>query len=263
MVNYAKKFGFSKELLEKWQDKEIFLKGKKDINIILVHGWSSIIRQVLPLGKQLNKKGYWVSIPKLLGHSSRPEDLESVTGDDWLKNIIYEIKKQKQKNKTHKIILVGISMGGNLCLLASLKEKVDGIVLIGTPVHLQGHWSIKIFSIIMPLFKKYVKKKTPKGVIVDKSLSYQYFPTKNMKEVLLVIKKAVFSLYKVTSPILILQAKNDFFVTKYSPWVIYKNVGSKFKETHWIHTESENHVPQENIEIDKVVEKINNFIKKL
>ncbi len=263
MIDYAKKFGVSKETLKKWKSEEIYLKGPRDTLIILVPGWSVVTRQLVPLAKKLNNTGYTVKCLKLSGHGTKPEDLNGVRWQDWVKNVVSEIRRSKKNNEFNKIIIGGVSMGGNVCLLASLQESVDGIILIGTPVHLKGHLLIKISSRVMPLFRRYTKKVRPRNIFFNENDSYQYFPTKNVKEVLYTIEESVKYLKEVIAPVLILQAKNDFFVTKYSPWVIYKNVSSKIKEMCWIHTDSENHVPQEGIEVNKVSKVIERFMEKL
>jgi carboxylesterase len=263
MTDYAKKFGISKEVLKKWNSKEIYLKGAMDTLIILVPGWSAVTRQVEPLAKKLNNAGYSVKCLQLAGHGTRPEDLERVKSQEWVKSVVKEIKKSKSSKKFNKIIIGGVSMGGNVCLLASLQEKVDGIILIGTPVHLKGHLLIKFSSKVMPLFRKYTKKVRPRNIFFNEKDSYQYFPTKNMQEVLHTIEGSVKQLKEVVAPILILQTKNDFFVTKYSPWIIYKNVSSKVKEMCWIHTNSENHVPQEGIEVNRASKIMEQFIIRL
>ena len=52
-------------------------------------------------------------------------------------------------------------------------------------------------------------------------------------------------------------------MTKYSPWIIYKNVSSKTREMRWIHTDSENHIPQDGVEVKKVSIAIGKFIEEL
>jgi carboxylesterase len=260
MKSYAEKFGISQEILESWKNEEIYLEGHKKVLIILIPGWSAVTRQVLPLAKRLNEAGYTVKGLKLSGHGTRPEDLEGVRQEDWVVDMVREIRVCKKSGKFDKIIIGGVSMGGNVCLLASLQEKIDGIILIGTPVHLKGQLLIKIYSKIMPLFKMYTKKAFPRNIFINERDSYQYFPIQNMKEVLAMIEESVRFLKKVVAPILILQTKNDFFVTKYSPWIIYKNVSSKIREMRWIHTNSENHVPQGIVEVDKTTQVIEQFV---
>ncbi|HIP47850.1 MAG TPA: hypothetical protein EYG92_02655, partial [Lutibacter sp.] len=204
-----------------------------------------------------------VKILKLSGHGTRPEDLEGVKWHDWVEDVVSEVKVCKKSGEFDRIVIGGVSMGGNICLLTSLQERVNGLILIGTPVHLKGHLLIKVFSKTMPFFRKYTKKVRPRNIFFNEKDSYQYFPTKNMKEVLHTIEESVDSLKEVVAPILILQTKNDFFVTKYSPWIIYKNVSSKVREMRWIHTNSDNHVPQKGVEVDKTAEVIEQFIEGL
>ena len=261
MVDYAKKFGVSGSTLKAWKSDEIYLKGSSRTIVILIPGWSVVTRQLLPLAKKINNMGHTVKCLRLSGHGTRPEDLTGVRWQDWVGDVVNKIKESKKSKEFDKIIIGGVSMGGNVCLLASLQESVDGIILIGTPVHLKGHLLIKISSRIMPLFRKYTKKIRPRSIFFNEKDSYQYFPIKNIKEVLYIIEKSVKSLKKIVVPVLILQAKNDFFVTKYSPWVIYKNISSRTKKICWIDTASENHVPQEGIEVDRTAEAIEQFLK--
>lgn len=262
-INYAEKFGFSKKIVEGWRDEEIFLKGNGDTLIILIPGWSAIPSQFSLLAGELNKKGFWVNVIKISGHATRPEDLYGISHGDWINDVIKAIKKSRKREEIKKVVLAGVSMGGNLCLLASLKEKVDAIILIGTPVHLKGHFQAKMVSIFLPFFKKYMKKTYPNNIVYYPEDSYQYFPTKNIREVLLTIRNSVFLLKKVVAPILILQTREDFFVTKYSPWIIYKNVSSKIKKMQWIATKKESHVPRGGEELGEVVETIEKFLRRI
>jgi carboxylesterase len=262
MKNYGKKFGFSTEVMKQWQSEPLFLEGKNDVLIILVHGWTLNSQQMLPIAKVLNQKGYSVSLPLLSGHGGRPEDLNGVKWSDWEGDIVREVQKRKQEKKYNKIFIGGTSMGGNACLLAALQERVAGIILLGTPVHFKNHFFFKIGGLLLPLFKKYAKKRRPQGIKFKAENSYQYFPTTNVNQVLLLIRRSVFSLKRIKVPILILQASNDFFIAKYSPWIIYKNVSSKIKKMRWIYTDSENHVPQGEEALQSAKE-IDRFVKEV
>ncbi len=258
----GKQFNFPPEVMAQWRGKKHFLEGENGILIILIHGWTRPPRQMLPLAKILNGFGYSVSLPLLSGHGSVPEDLEGVVWSDWVKDIRQEIEKQRRKKKYRKIIVGGSSLGGTISLLVSLVMDVDGLILIGTPVHFKNHLSIKLSSLIMPFFKRYIKKRTPKNIKIDPSSGYQYMPTKNVREVLLAVRKSVFNLKKVKAPVIILQNREDFFVAKYSPWIIYKNVSSEIKKIVWIDSKSENHIPQDK-ENRLIAKAINDFFKKI
>lgn len=239
-------FGFTNEDIRLWQDKPFLLEGKKDTAVIIFHGWSALPKQAKPLAEFINGQGYLTYVPLLTGHGTHPDDLLTVKGEMWVKDVENAIKLVRQKKHIKKIVLVGISLGGNISLLASLNKKVDGIVLLGTPIHLKNHFGVWVGSILLPIFKKYIKKSYPKSIRRDldffNTTSYQYHPTINIREVLKVARRCAFSLPKIKTPLLILQTNKDYLVAKYSPWVIYNSVSSKIKKLQWIKLESEDHV---------------------
>ncbi len=237
---------FTKKDIESWQDKPFLLSGKKDTVVILLHGWSALPRQVRSLAEFINKEGYLTYAPMFSGHGTHPDDLFNVKGSDWIKDAELAIKLVKKKRYIKKVVLVGVSLGGNVALLVSQKAKVDGVALLGTPVHLKNHFGVWLGLLWLPFFKKYIKKSYPKSIQRDleflNTTSYQYYPTINVREVLDVIRKCAFSLRKVKAPILILQTNKDYLVTKYSPWVIYNSVSSKIKKLQWIKLTGKEHV---------------------
>lgn len=237
------RFGIDDETIKNWHDKPIMLKGKKNIAVVLFHGWSAFSRQLLNLARILNRKGYWVYLPLLTGHGSRPEDLETVKAGDWIKDAENAIDEIKKNHQIKNIIIGGNSMGGNLAIIGSLRREVSGLILLGTPVHIKHHFFIWITAGVLGLFNIYSKKRYPKN-IDDRypgSTSYQFVPVKSVSQCLKIIKKSVFSLARVNVPILILQTNQDYMVTKYSPWVIYNRVKSKIKKLQWVQSKYDNH----------------------
>lgn len=240
------KFGFTQSEMDEWKDKPFLLPGDKETAVILLHGWSAMARQVRPLAKFINKQGFLVYAPLFKGHGTRPEDLLEVKKEDWVLDVNQAIEKIRQQKGIKNIVLAGVSMGGNAAILASIEKKVEGIILLGTPIHLKNHFGVWLGSIFVPFFKKFLKKNYPKGVskkptFVEET-SYQYYPTISVRETLKITRAAAFSLTKVTAPILILQTSKDYIVAKYSPWVIYNSVSSKIKKMQWIKIQEEDHV---------------------
>ena len=258
------RFGIEDEKVRQWQDNSIELEGKNEIAIILIHGWSAFPRQMLDLGKKLKEKGYWIFIPRLKGHGRTPEDLESVTAENWIRNIDEAVEIVRQNPKIKKICVGGNSMGGNLALLAGAKKQADAIFILGAPVHIRHHFFIWILSRILGYFNLYSKKTYPKKIKGDYpgETSYQFFPIRSVAECLKVIKKSVFSLPKITAPILILQTNLDYMVTKYSPWVIYNLVKSKTKKLRWIQSKYQNHTMMGE-EMNEAGEMVGNFLKEI
>ncbi len=239
-------FGFTKEDLIRWQDSSFMLQGKKETAVIIFHGWSALPKQTRSLAEFINKQGYLTYSPLFKGHGTHPDDLADARKEDWLNDAKLAIEKVKTQKGIKKVVLVGISLGGNISLLISQKMKVDGVVLLGTPIHFKNHFGVWIASIFVPFFKKYLKKSYPKSIQRDfdflNTTSYQYYPTKSVREVLRSMRSCSFSLPKVTTPTFILQTSKDYIVAKYSPWVIYNSIGSKVKKLQWIKLQKEDHV---------------------
>ncbi|MFW5884844.1 MAG: alpha/beta hydrolase [Patescibacteria group bacterium] len=235
-------------------------KGDKKTVVVIIHGWTANTEQVNPLAEDLNKLGYPVCAPLLKGHGTKPEDLERVKWSEWLldvENAISEVKKYFPDKKIH---LVGISLGGNLALLASLDKKIDGVTLLGTPIYLQNHYWTFFLMKLAGIFKKYIHKKYPGSVSKAKKVSYSYFPVKSAQESIKLIKKTGRQLGSVRVPVLIIQTNNDYMVASYSPWIVYNRIGSKIKKLHWIQVEKETHISLDENTSD-YTSAINNFIK--
>lgn len=245
-IIFMPKFDFTAEQIAEWRDEPLFLTGTKNCGIILIHGWSSIPKQIKPLALFLHQQGYTVSIPMLKGHGTQPEDLEQATFQDWMEDVEQAVMNMKKQPGIEKVVIAGASMGGNLALLVSLKLPIDGLITIGTPVHLKNHLGTWCGTMLLSPFRKYIKKRYPKKVSQEKAAleatSYQYFPITSAKESLIAMRQSVFALHRVTAPILIIQTTSDYLIAKYSSWVIYNLVSSKIKKIYWVKSENSSHV---------------------
>ncbi|MEA2007466.1 MAG: alpha/beta fold hydrolase [Patescibacteria group bacterium] len=258
------KLGFTEQQVASWKDKSYYFKGTSNVAVVLVHGWTATPKQIFPIAKAINEERHTVSMPLLAGHGTKPEDLESVVAEQWIDDVRKAIEDVRNRAGVEKVLVGGVSMGGNLGMIVSLETKVDGIILIGTPVHLKNHVWVWIGSKIVPMFVKYGKKGYPKMVPNNelRKTTYQYFPTINVRQCLKIIKKATYSLKKITAPILVLQTSSDSVVAKYSPWVIFNSVKSEIKKLQWIKSKNNNHV-MNTTEVSDSIFVIKNFIEEI
>lgn len=234
------------------------MKGESRIGVLLLHGWTSPAEELLPLAEYLNSFGYTVSAPLLLGHGTRPEDLEHVTWKDWLSQSKNELEKLEKFSD--KIFVGGISMGGDLAMILSDDETVAGIITMGTAVRYKLHILAKISLFFMGLTKKYRNKYYPPWVrkqMKDRKV-YMRYPIESAKEVVRLSEVARKFLPQISKPILIMQSDADHMVSKSSPRIIFDGVKSTVKEIFWI--ENAYHVFAGE---KKVWEKIGNFISQI
>jgi len=238
-------------------------KGDNNIAIIIIQGWTSYLRQINPLAKSLNQKGYWIYAPVLSGHNSSPEKLEGITWQNWQEDVIRAIDKIKKLKQIKKVFIIGVSFGGNLAILTSKKKKVDGIILISTPIFLRDHYWTIFSAKILSLFKKNIEKRYSKRLIhkIRKPTSYTSFPIQSSLECFKLIKESRKALSFIDIPFFIIQTKKDYLVAPYSPWLMYNKIKSTEKSLYWMETE-------EGVHIDFVTNPeqygkvIDNFIKK-
>ena len=257
------KFGFTQQQVEAWRDESYLLKGDKNVGVVLLHGWSSIPSQVRPVANRLNKHGYWVSVPRLTGHGTKPEDLEDAKEEDWINDLIGAVEELEGQPEITKIIVGGVSLGGNIAMLANKRINTQGYIFMGTPVFLKNHFGVWLGLKLFPLFKKYAKKDYPRGVSKDfvATTSYQYYPISSAAEAVKVIRHSLKMLRKIKKPVLILQTSRDFLVSKSSPWILYNSILSRDKKMQWIKARHNGHVIDES-DVDDSISIIINFLKK-
>ncbi|MDI6777612.1 MAG: alpha/beta fold hydrolase [Patescibacteria group bacterium] len=235
-----------------------FLRGNKNIGILLLHGWTSPPDELLPLAKYLNSFGWTVYAPLLLGHGTKPEDLEHVKWKDWLSQSREELEKLKEHSE--KIFVGGISMGGNLAMMISKDESVAGIFTMGAAMRYKLHNLAKIALFFMGLTKTYRRKYYPPWVRkkMGNRKVYMYYPIESAKEVVRLAEATGAFLPQITKPILVMQSTSDHMVSKKSPKMILEGVKSKIKEIFWI--ENAYHVFASNKDVHK---RIGEFISRV
>jgi carboxylesterase len=236
----------------------IWLEGSSEIGVLLFHGWTALPEEFSELAHHLHRKGYWVSVPLLRGHGTKPEDLKDVMRADWIWDAKNDLDQLRKKCK--KIIVGGISMGGDLALLLSEENRVAGVILLAAPIKFKFHSMAKIALYFMGLNKVYRKKYFPKKIRkkMPKRQVYSYYPIRNVKEVIRLADTARRSLSRVTKPVLVMQSTTDHMLPKRTPQQIISKIKSDVREIYWIRDAY--HVFSKD---KKVHEKISEFISRI
>ena len=100
-------------------------KGK---DIVLLHGWGQNIEMMMPLGNELQDK-YRITILDLPGFGQSDVLNQSWTMDDYVNLFGEFLKELKIKHP----ILMAHSFGGRLSIRYASRNKVDKLVLFGSP----------------------------------------------------------------------------------------------------------------------------------
>ena len=97
-------------------------------DIVLLHGWGQNIEMMKPLGEKLSKK-FRITILDLPGFGESSEPTTSLTIYDYNDILEEFLEKLKIKNP----ILIGHSFGGRISIVYASKNKVEKLVLFGSP----------------------------------------------------------------------------------------------------------------------------------
>lgn len=105
-----------------------------EVGVAVVHGFTGNPNSTAPLGRALHEAGYTVAVPRLPGHGTSVRDLAGTGYGDWrgaVDDVLADLA-----DRTRQVVLVGLSMGGTLCLdVASRRPPaVAGAVAINAQV---------------------------------------------------------------------------------------------------------------------------------
>ncbi|WP_353626313.1 alpha/beta fold hydrolase [Bacillus sp. JCM 19041] len=113
------------------QPKSFFLKGGERA-VLLLHSFTSNPRDMRPLGRYLNEKGYTCFAPIYKGHGLPPEQLIRTNPDDWWESVKEGYDHLRAEGHQN-IAVIGVSLGGIFALDVGQKLDVNGIVAMSVP----------------------------------------------------------------------------------------------------------------------------------
>lgn len=104
------------------------------VGVAVVHGLTGNPNSTRPLGERLAEEGYTVEVPRLPGHGTSTRDMARTRYADWRATV--DGLLDDLSARCDKVVLVGLSMGGTLCLdVASARpDDVAGVVAINAQI---------------------------------------------------------------------------------------------------------------------------------
>jgi len=104
------------------------------LGVLLSHGFTGSPASMRPWGQYLANRGYTVRVPRLPGHGTTWQELNTVGWDDGYGEVDRSLTELL--DRCERVAVCGLSMGGSLALrLAELRpDDVDAIVLVNPGV---------------------------------------------------------------------------------------------------------------------------------
>ncbi len=99
---------------------------------LLIHGLGDSPLELKPLIAPLEKKGFMVLSPKLVGHGGSMKDLKGIDFKQWIFSAETALLKMVQQ-KYSKIYIVGLGMGGLIAMELAGRYNIGALVCVNTP----------------------------------------------------------------------------------------------------------------------------------
>jgi esterase/lipase len=210
--------------------------GKKELGVVLVHGFSASPAEVRPFAEKLYALGYPVIGVRLKGHGTSPWDLRERNWQDWLDPVQegYKILSAFAP----RLCLVGFSTGGSLSLLlaADQPENLVGVVSISAPMKFRDRNII--FVPLVHTANKLVRwVSSYEGVMPFRAtqpehphINYRNKPVRGLYELRAMLDELDERLVDVQCPVTLIQGTDDPTVDAQSAEMIHKKLGARQKE---------------------------------
>jgi carboxylesterase len=167
----------------------------------------------------------------LPGHGTRVQELLALGWSDWALALQQAVKAFKAR--CERVILIGHSLGGALCLHIAAHEEVAGVIALCAPLYMRS-WMLPAIRIVrrltplLPTLREDVRdaqarKRHTRNV-------YRWTPMAPVESMLLYLPRLREELPHVTAPALIMAARHDHVVPVRDGREIYRLLGSQEKQ---------------------------------
>lgn len=267
-------------------ETSFFLQGGRNL-CLLIHGLTGTAKEMYSIAQKLNNSGFSVAAPLMACHNQSISVLKRVR---W-QQIYAEIKNEflKYEASYQNIFVAGLSFGALLGILLAydFPKKIKAINCFSPTLFFDG-WATPKLKCLLPLVYRtplkyyfYLKEEFPYGIknqrlrsriesfytasgLFDYSkvhlYGYPVIPVSCMQQNYLLANRVKAILNRVTTPIQLLQAKDDDVTSPKNSYYLYDRIGSKDKEV--ILFEDSYHIIIADQERDKVAEKTVAFFER-
>lgn len=200
--------------------------GSPRVGVLLSHGFTGSPASMRPWGEFLASRGYAVEVPRLPGHGTTWQDMNTTRWEDWYAEVVRAFDKLRAEND--RVVVGGLSMGGALVLrlAADRAEDVAGVMLVNAAVA-----STNKQLLAVPLVKRVVASMPAIGGDIKKSgvteHAYDRTPLHALHSMVRAWKPLRRDLPKVTAPIRIFRSAVDHVVDPSSARIIKATVSSR------------------------------------
>jgi carboxylesterase len=201
------------------------LTGGRRVGVLLSHGFTGQPASITPWGEYLAERGYAVEVPRLPGHGTTWQELNTLTWADWYGEITRSFEKLAAENDA--VVVGGLSMGGALVLrlAADQPDRIAGVVVVN-PALATKRLDVKLLPVLKHLVKSFpgIANDIKKPGVQEHG--YDRTPLKAVHSMMRAWPGLVGDLSKITAPLLYFRSTEDHVVDEATEPLLVAGVSS-------------------------------------
>lgn len=199
------------------------------IGVLLSHGFTGSPASMTPWGRQLADAGHSVSVPRLPGHGTTWQEMNTTTWRDWYGEV--DTALSDLRSRCDWVAVCGLSMGGALALRLAEQRPAD----VGALVLVNPAIALKRFDLkLVPLLSRVLPSMPGVGNDIKKpgqdEVCYDRVPLKAMASQLQMWRDVRENLDRVTAPLLVFRSGEDHVVDELTAGLVMEGVSSADRE---------------------------------
>jgi carboxylesterase len=214
---------------------EPFAHDGNDIGVLLVHGYTSTPQSMRRWAEHLAAAGYTVRLPRLPGHGTRWQEMNTTRWQDWYAEV--ERGFDELRSRCVQVFAAGLSMGGLLATKLALEQgpRVAGLVLVN-PAYLHNDPRLRLLPLLQRVVPSFpgIRDDVKMTGEREHELAYDRNPLKSMYSQTLLWAEVSRDLAEITQPVLLLHSRVDNVVPLASSAYLLEHISSTDVTEIWL-----------------------------
>lgn len=208
---------------------EPYAAGDGRYGVLLCHGFTGSPAAMRPWAEYLGERGYTVRVPRLPGHGTSWQEMNTTTWQQWYAEVDRALTELRASCEWTAVC--GLSMGGGLALrLAENRpDEVGALVLVNPAVALK-RFDLKLLPVLRRLTPSFPGISNDIAKPGQDEVAYDRVPLHALAQQLQLWRDIRFYLAKVRAPMLYFRSKVDHTVDELSQQLILDGVSSSVRE---------------------------------